>query len=97
MDGLHVVETADEVDRRVAAPDRARDAGGIAHVSGDELRLAEPAERLQEQRPARFAFGDAHPRAAREQLLHDIAADEAAAAEDRDQLSVEISHRISPW
>src|SRR3546814_4424083 len=81
MHRLHVVEAADEIDDRGAALDGAQSAGRIAYVGGDELRLAEAAERLQEGRGSRFALRAADARAARPQPLHDLTADEAAAAE----------------
>src|SRR3546814_10014336 len=84
-----VVEAADEIDDRVAALDRARDAGRLADIHGNELHLPKPPQRFQEGRLPRFALRDADARAARQQLLHDIAADEAAAAENGDQLRSE--------
>ena len=57
---------------------RARDAGGIGDVGRGELRLAEPAERLQEPRLARIALDHADARAAAQQRLRDITAEKAA-------------------
>src|SRR3546814_12830822 len=97
MHRLHVVEAADEIDDRGAALDGAQSAGRIAYVGGDELRLAEAAERLQEGRGSRFALRDADARAARQQPLHDITADEAAAAATGHQLSLDILHDPCPY
>ena len=50
------------------------------------------AERLQEPGAARVALGDAHPDAGLEQRFADVAADESAAAENRDQARVRLSY-----
>ncbi len=60
--------------------------------------LADLAERLDEVRAARIARGDAHADTGLEQIFADVAANEAAAAEDGNQLWGEIGHgrRDSP-
>src|SRR3546814_3672242 len=99
---LHVAERAGEVDDGSAALHGAGHAAGVAHVAYHELRLAEAAERLQEGRGAGLTLCDADAGAACEQPLHDIAAEEAPAAQHRDQLPVEFLHcvrlyRFSGW
>ena len=54
------------------------------------------AQRLQEEGAARLALGDADPRAGLEQRLRDIAAEEAAAAEQGDQPVRLHRHARSP-
>ena len=86
MDRLELaLEDADEVDHRVAALDRAPHLIGVAYVGGDELGLAEPAQRLEEIGLARVALRDSDARAGLVERLGDIAADETAAAEKCDQ------------
>ena len=79
------LEHADEVDDRGRSIDRAGDAVGVVDVGADEAQLADLAQRLDEVSEARLARRDAHPDAAFHQRLADIAADESAAAEHRDQ------------
>ena len=87
MDRLHLAaEHADEVDDRAGVLDRTPDAGSVGDVRLDETELADLAERLDEISVARITRGDAHPHAALQQEFADVAADEAVAAEDRDQL-----------
>ena len=87
-------ERADEIDDRIGTMDGARDRLGPSHVGGDELRLAKPTQRLQEPCVARIALCDAQARARREQCLRDIAAQKAAAADQRDQPVVHL-HAVS--
>jgi hypothetical protein len=68
---------------------------GVADVTCDELRLAEAAERLQEPGPsAGSRCDDTDAGAASSSALRDIAAEEPAAAQHRDQLSVEFLHIV---
>ena len=92
LDRRHIGKAADEVDHRFAAGRGAGNAACIAHIGGYELRLAQPAERLQKHRLARVALRDPHAGAARQKALDDIAAQKAAAAEHRDQLPAQILH-----
>ena len=64
---------------------RARSSPGARGRRGSKRDLADAAERLEEEGVARVALGDAQPRAGLEQRFADIAADEAAAAEDGDE------------
>jgi hypothetical protein len=86
LDAAHVGEAANQIDDRAGAFDRALDAGPVAHIGGQELRLAERAQRPQEPRRLGPALGDAHAEAfaARQQLLDGVAADEPAATQHRD-------------
>ena len=62
MDAVEIaLEDADQVDDRVARPGRRRRPRLVGEVGADELDLAEPAERLQEEGAARLALGDADP------------------------------------
>ena len=93
-EGLHGVEglparlgqDADEIDHRVGAFDRAVDRPAIAEIRLDRLDLPDHAERLQVAGEIGTAHRHADAVAALRQRLHDIAADEARAAEDGDEL-----------
>jgi hypothetical protein len=87
MDAMHFApEHAAQIDDRARALSRAADAVGIGDVGFDEAELADLAKRLDEEGLARITPGDAHPSAALEQELADVAADESTAAEDGDEL-----------
>ena len=79
------LEQTHQVNHRIRALDGARNRIGLAHIDRDELRLAEAAERLEEQRLARIALGDSHPRAGRKQFLRDVATEKSSAADQRNQ------------
>ena len=81
-----LLQDADEVDHRIGALDRGRDRIGIAQIGLHGMDLADHAERLQEAGEIGPAHRDAHAIAALHQRAHDMAADEAGAAEDRDEL-----------
>ena len=82
---------------RGRALDRALDRRGAGEVGDDEADLAGLPERLEEEGLARLALGDAQPRAGLEQRFADIAADEAAAAEDGDEgRRVDAGHGSNP-
>ncbi len=90
-------ERADEVGRRVRALHRRGEARGIAHVAAHELDLPEAGQRAQAERLLRVALGDAQPRAAPQQLLREMRAEKAAAADQHDQLVFErrgVSHGV---
>lgn len=78
-------EDADQIHHRIRPGDRTRNRFGLGEVSGDELRLAEPALRLQKEGLARIALRDSHARAPCEQGLRDIAAEKTPAANQRNQ------------
>ena len=86
------LEHADEVDHRGGSLDRAGDAPGIEDVGADEAQLADLAQWLDEVSEARLARRDADADAAFHQHLADVAADESAAAEHRDQLFRVFQH-----
>src|SRR3546814_10067298 len=72
----------------IRAGDGTRKTVGPAHVGGDELRLPEPAERLQKPRLAGIALRDPHARARLEQRLRHIAADEPATTDRSEERRV---------
>ena len=89
LDPLEITrQHADQIHHHVRAAHRMRDRLGLGDVGADELRLAEPAERLEEERLSRIALRDADARTRRQQRLRDIAADEPAAPDQRHQLVV---------
>src|SRR5438067_7470680 len=93
VDGLHLAaEHADKVDYRLGVLDGAADTRGVGYVGLDEAELPDLAQRLDEIGVARIARGDAHPDSAFHQELADVAADEAVAAEHRDQLIIPLDH-----
>ena len=69
-----------------------RDRLGLGDVGADELRLAEPSQRLEKEGLPRVALRDADARTSREQRLRHIATDEPSAPDQRYQLVV---HRTS--
>jgi hypothetical protein len=73
------------------------DGVAIGHVGADEPELANLAERLDEVGVARLAGDDPGARAGLEQLLANVAADEAAAAENRHELGIEHRVATSRW
>ena len=84
---------ADQVDHRDGALDRrARGSPGAVEVGADEGDLADLAQRLEEPGAARVALGDAQANAGFQQHLADVAADEAAAAEDGDEARGGVDH-----
>ena len=78
-------QNADEIDHGVSALHGRRDGPGVAHIGLDGHDLADPAERLQEEGEIGPPAGHAHAPAAIGELAHDMAADEAGAAEYRHQ------------
>ena len=99
----------DQVDHRARAVDRALDRRRAGEVGADDADLADLPERLEEEGLARVALGDAQPRAGLEQRFADVAADEAAAAENGDEGRVAgdghagvlaltvVQNRPGPW
>src|SRR4051812_10049708 len=79
------LQHADQIDHCIGFANRLAHLGGAAYVGSDELDLADRSERLQEEGGAGIALGDPDPHAGAEQGLGDIAAEEAAAAEQGDQ------------
>ena len=95
MDLRHLVEGADQVDHRIGAFNRLADAVRLGDILPDEAVSADGPERLDEVRGARVAARDTDPRSRLEQLLADVAADEAAASEDGDELIFAVDHRAA--
>jgi len=92
MDGAHALEGTGQVDDCGSAFDGSADGGGISHVAAHDAPLADLGQRLNVVRLARLAADDAQPDvvlAIVEQLLADITANEAAAAENRNELGVD--------
>ena len=81
-------ENADQVHHRVGALDRAAHAVGKAHVGLHGMDLADRAHRLQMPGKIGPAHGGAHAPAVGRQRPHGMPADEAGAAEHRDQASL---------
>ena len=92
-EGLHRVEAlpaaleqdADQVDHDVGVARGGLDRARIAQVGLHRVDLADPAERLQVAGEFRPADRDADAVAALGQRAHDMAAEEARAAEDGDE------------
>ena len=78
-------EDGDEVDDRVGAVDGAVDRPAVAEIGLDRLDPADHAERLEMAGEIGPADGGAHAPAALQERADDMAAEEARAAEDRDQ------------
>ena len=72
---------------------RARDTGGnaigLAHIAAGKLQLPQIAQRFERKGALRIARGNTQPRTARQQVLRDMAADKAAAADQNDELVFE--------
>ncbi len=81
-----LLHDADEVDDRIGAHHCSRDRSGIAQIRLHRVNLADRPERLQEARKVRPPHGDTHPVAALDERAHDVAPEEAGAAEDSDEL-----------
>src|SRR5687768_11705109 len=93
MEALEVaLQDSDQVDHRACAGDGALDARALANIGGNELELADPAERLEEVGAAGIALGDTDAPPALDQVLDDIAANEAAPTEDGDEAFGAIDH-----
>jgi hypothetical protein len=73
------------------------DGFAIGHVGADEPELADLAQRLDEVGVARLAGHDPNARAGLEQLFADVAADEAATAENRHELGIKHQVATSRW
>ena len=78
-------QDADQVDDDVGVAHRRLDRAGVAHVGLHRMDLADPAERLQMAGEVRPAHRDADAVVALGQRPDQMAAEEAGAAEDRDQ------------
>ena len=76
---------ADEIDHGVRALHGGGDRSRVAHIGLDGDNLADAAERLQKEGEIGPAAGHAHAPAAVGELAHDMAPDEAGAAEYRHQ------------
>jgi hypothetical protein len=93
VERIHILESANQVDRPVRAPDRMGDAIAIAHVHGHEPDLPDLPQRLDRVGRTDVALGDKDARASLEQRFAYMAADESAAAEDGDERwSIGIGH-----
>ena len=80
-----LVQDADQVDDDVGVAHRRFDRTGVPHVGLHRMDLADPAERLQVSGEVRPAHRDADAVVALGQRPDQMAAEEARAAEDRDQ------------
>ncbi len=89
-------ERADEVDDRRRILHRLPDGIGIRHVGADPPPLADRRQRVQEISASWIAACDPDPGLVPEQLFADIAADEAAAAEHRDDAIIGVDHALLP-
>ena len=78
-------QDADKIDHHVGAARRGLDRSRVAQVGLHRVDLADPAERLQVAGEFRPAHRDADAVAALAQRAHDVAAEKARAAIDRDQ------------
>ena len=78
-------QDADQVDDDVGAAHRGFHRTGVPHVGLHRMDLADPAERLQVAGEVRPAHGDADAVMPLGQRPDQMAAEEAGAAEDRDQ------------
>lgn len=94
VEGVEIaLEDPDQVDHRIGAVHRARHRLGLADVGGDQLGLAQIAQRLHILRDADVALGDAHAGACCGEALGDVPSQKSAAAKDRDQC---VAHGSSP-
>ena len=80
-----LVEHRDEIDRRIGALQRRAHRVLVLDIGLDELDLADPAHRLQEQRVVGPAHRDADAPAVIGERAHHVPAEEARAAEDGDK------------
>ena len=78
-------QDADQVDHDVGVAHRGLDRAGVAQVGLHRMDLADPAERLQMAGEVGPAHRDADAVVAPGQRPHQMAAEKAGAAEDRDQ------------
>ena len=78
-------QDADQVDDDVGVAHRGLDRAGVPHIGLHRMDLADPAERLQVAGEIGPAHRDADAVVALGQRPHQVAAEEAGAAENRDQ------------
>ena len=79
------LQDADQVDHRVGPVHRGGDRGAVIDIGADRLELAERAQGLQVESPARITLGGADADAGLQQGLRHVAAEKAAGAEHSDE------------
>ena len=88
-------QDADEIDRRMRAPQRRIHRAVVAHIDFHELDLTDAPHRAQEMGRIRPAHRDADPPAIIGERAHDVPPEETGAAEYRDQsVGGDRRHRV---
>jgi hypothetical protein len=88
LPGVQIGEATDQIDHIISVGNRASHAGGLAHIGGNQLDLAQITQRFDGIRGRYITLRHAQPRARCQQGLRDITPQKAAAAKNCYQLAL---------